>query len=254
VIVIAEMLGIPREDRGRFKRWSDVVADGLEPVFDPTIVERTNQASREIVEYFRGIVAARRAEPDEDLVSRLVAASDEGEQLSESDLLAFCLLLLVAGNETTTNLIGNGLLALLRNLPQLRRLCDDPSLTERAVEELLRYDSPVQLTSRVALEDVELGGRTIHKNEMVVTLLGSANRDPAQFDNPDQLDLARQDNRHLAFGLGIHFCLGAPLARAEAQIVFRSIAERYPGIRLDGPLVRRRTMTLRGLDSLPVRL
>ncbi len=254
VIVIAEMLGIPREDRERFKRWSDIVAEGLEPVFDPAVIERTNRASTEIVDYFRGIVAARRAEPREDLVSRLVAARDEGDHLSESEVLAFCLLLLVAGNETTTNLIGNGLLALMRNPAQLRRLCDDPSLTESAVEELLRYDSPVQLTGRVALEDVELHGRRIEQNQMVVPLLGSANRDPAQFAAPDQLDIGRQDNRHLSFGLGIHFCLGAPLARAEAQIVFRTIAERFSGIRLYGPPVRRRTMTLRGLDSLPVRL
>jgi cytochrome P450 len=254
VIVIAEMLGIPAEDRDRFKVWSDILAEGLEPVFDREILQRSNQAAEEVLEYFRTIVQQRRAEPREDLVSRLVAASEAGDRLDEAEMLAFCLLLLIAGNETTTNLIGNGLLALLRNPKQLRRLCDDPSLTESAVEELLRYDSPVQLTSRIVLEEMEIGGKRIEKNAEVLTLIGAANRDPAQFTGPDALDIGRQDNRHLSFGLGTHYCLGAPLARAEAQIVFRRIAERLPNVSLNGPAVRRKTITLRGLESLPVRL
>jgi cytochrome P450 len=169
-------------------------------------------------------------------------------------MLAFCILLLIAGNETTTNLIGNGLLALLRNPEQFERLRGDPSLVDSAVEELLRFDSPVQLTARVALEDVEVGGRRIPQNSLVVTLLGAANHDPELFADPDRLDLGRSDNRHVAFGMGIHFCLGAPLARAEAQVVFRTLAQRFPAMALASAPKRRRTITLRGLESLPVRL
>jgi pimeloyl-[acyl-carrier protein] synthase len=252
VLVIAEMLGVPPQDRDLFKRWSGNVAEGLEPVFDKAVIRRADQTTSEVIDYFRAIIRRRRAEPGEDLVSRLVAAEEAGDRLDETEMLAFCLLLLVAGNETTTNLIGNGLLALLRHPNQLRRLRDEPALAERAVEELLRYDSPVQLTGRVALEDLEIGGKRIAKNEFIIPLTGAANHDPAQFSDPDRLDIARQDNRHLAFGLGIHFCLGAPLARAEGQIAFRALVERLPKIMLIGPPRWRRTMTLRGLQSLPV--
>jgi pimeloyl-[acyl-carrier protein] synthase len=252
VLVIAEMLGVPPEDRALFKRWSGDVAAGLEPVFDKAVIRRANQTTSEIIEYFRTIIHKRRAEPGEDLVSRLVAAEEAGDRLDETEMLAFCLLLLVAGNETTTNLIGNGLLALMRHPDQLRRLRDDPALTESAVEELLRYDSPVQLTGRVALEDLEIGGKRIAKNQFIIPMTGAANHDPAQFPDPDRLDIGRRDNRHLAFGLGIHFCLGAPLARAEGQIAFRALVERLPKVMLNGPPRWRRTMTLRGLQSLPL--
>ena len=254
VLVIAEMLGVPPEDRGLFKRWSGDVAAGLEPVFDRAVMVRADQTTREIIEYFRAVIRRRRLNPGEDLVSRLVAAEEAGDRLDEAEMLAFCLLLLVAGNETTTNLIGNGLLALMRHPDQLRRLEQDPGLAESAVEELLRFDSPVQLTGRVALEDLEIGGKRIARNEFVIPLTGAANHDPAQFSNPERLDIGRQENRHLAFGLGIHFCLGAPLARAEGQIVFRTLAERMPKIMLNGPPRWRRTMTLRGLQSLPVKV
>jgi cytochrome P450 len=254
VIVIAEMLGIPPQDRDRFKAWSHVVAQGLEPVLDMRFIRNADQATLEMNDYFHDIIRQRRADPREDLISRLISVEEQGEHLSEEEMLAFCNLLLIAGNETTSNLIGNGMLALLRNPDEFRRLHDDPGICESAVEELLRFDSPVQLTGRVATEDLELGGRQIAKNALILTLLGAANRDPAEFPDPDRLDLGRQDNRHLAFGLGIHFCLGAPLARAEAQIVFRTIAERFPNIAFAGQAGRRRTITLRGLDSLPVRL
>jgi cytochrome P450 len=254
VIVIAEMLGARPQDRVRFKAWSHLVARGVEPVLDLRLIRGADQATLEMDEYFREIIRQRRADPREDLISRLISVEEEGDRLSEDEMLAFCNLLLVAGNETTTNLIGNGLLALLRNSEQFQRLQNDPSLAETAVEELLRFDSPVQLTGRVALEDLEIGGKQIAQHSLVVTLLGAANRDPNEFADPDRLDIGRAENRHLAFGMGIHFCLGAPLARAESQIVFRTLAERFPGMALAGPPKRRTTITLRGLESLPVRL
>ena len=254
VIVIAELLGIPPEDRERFKGWSHVVAEGLEPVLDRNVIRRANAVTQELEGYFADIIRERRAHPREDIISRLVAAEEAGDRLDEAEMLAFCQLLLVAGNETTTNLIGNGLLALLRHPDQLQRLRDDPALVESAVEELLRFDSPVQMTGRIALQDLELGGRPIGKNTFVLPLIGAANRDPLQFADPDRLDIGRRDNRHLSFGQGIHYCLGAPLARAEAQIAFGRLIERSARIELASPPRWRHTITLRGLASLPVRL
>jgi hypothetical protein len=200
-----------------------------------------------------GIIEERRREPQGDLISALVAAEERGDRLNEQDLYATCILLLVAGNETTTNLIGNGLLALLRHPEELERLRDHPSLIASAVEELLRYDSPVQATSRVAMTELEIDGTAIAKGEMVVTLLGAANRDPEQFPDPDRLDVTRRDNRHVAFGHGAHFCLGAPLARVEGQIAIDTVLGRLPELRLatDAPEWRP-TIILRGLQSLPV--
>ena len=253
VIVIAEMLGVRPEDREHFKKWSGDIAVTLDPVVAPEALQRAQQSALELADYFRGVVEERRRNPRDDLISGLIAAEEQGDKLSEEELYATCMLLLIAGNETTTNLIGNGMLALLRNPDQLQKLRDDPSLIESAVEELLRYDSPVQATGRVATEDTEIGGKKIDKGDMLVTSLGAANRDPERFPDPDRLDITRQDNRHVAFGYGLHFCLGAPLARLEGQAAINTLLRRFPNLRLGTEAPEwRETITLRGLKSLPV--
>lgn len=254
VIVIAELLGVPSEDRAQFRRWSDDVVATLGGSFTaPDLLERGMQSGRELSDYFRGVIADRRRKPREDLVSVLVAAADQGDVLSEGQLLATCVVMLIAGNETTRNLIGNGMLALLRNPDQLDRLWRDRSLVESAVEELLRYAGPVQGTARVATEDIEIDGKTVKEGELVFTLLAAANRDPSHFADPDRLDITRRNNHHVAFGFGIHSCLGQPLARLEAQVAFSTLARRIPNPRLAieevewGP-----SFILRGLKSLPI--
>jgi cytochrome P450 len=205
------------------------------------------------VEYFQRVIALRRGEPKDDLISALLAAHEQDDSLSEQELLATLILLLVAGNETTTNLIGNGMLALLRNRDQLELLRDDASLAESAVEELLRFDSPVQGTGRVATEDIEVGGVTVEQGRVAFLLLGAANRDPAVFAEPDRLDITRKENRHVAFGFGIHFCLGAPLARMEAQVALPALLERFPNIELaDEAPEWNAGLILRGLKKLGV--
>ena len=217
VIVIAELLGVPAAEHEQFRHLSD---EAVKLLGDGPLAEKKRGVAgmRAIRDYFAEIVAQRRRDPQGDLISALVAAEEAGDRLSLVELLSTLVLLLVAGNETTTKLIGNGILALLRNPHELERLRADPSLIENAVEELLRYDGPVQLTSRLAKEDRELCGRTARKGDQVVLLLAGANRDPDAFADPDRLDLGRRDVRHLAFSQGIHFCLGAQLARLEASI------------------------------------
>jgi cytochrome P450 len=256
--VIAEMLGVPPTDRDRFKQWSDdstAAAGNLPANLSPDVLRKAVAAFEELQTYFRGIIAQRRAEPRDDLLSALVRAQEEGDRLSDEELLANSVLLLNAGHETTTNLIGNGTLALLRHPDQVRRLRDDPSLIPAGVEEMLRYDSPVQFTSRILKADVELGGKVLRAGQTVLLLLGAANRDPEQFPDPDRFDVGRAENKHVAFGLGSHFCLGAPLARLEGRIVFEALLGRAPGMRLDGPPPRyRQNFNLRGLESLQVTL
>jgi len=256
VIVICEMLGVPVGDHERFKGWSLDIARGLDSVLLPpdSDVPRRSIASRNaLAEYFRELIARRRAAPRPDMLSSLIAAEEAGDKLSESELLATCILLLIAGHETTVNLIGNGTLALLRHPDQLRRLRDDPGLIGSAVEELLRFDGPVQRTARIPSEDVVVGGQRIPKGEMVMPFIGAADRDPAQFREPDRLDLGRTDNRHIAFGWGIHFCLGAPLARLEGQIAINTLVRRLPKLALATETPEfRQSLTLRGLRSLPV--
>ncbi len=217
------------------------------------MTQRSADARRSIGGYFRDLIAERRARPRADMLSGLIAAEEAGDTLSEEELLATCILLLIAGHETTVNLIGNGVLALLRHPAELKRLRDDPGLIGSAVEELLRYDGPVQRTARIPSEDVTIGGRTIAKGEMVMPFIGAADRDPVQFPDPDRLDIGRADNRHIAFGWGIHFCLGAPLARIEGQIAINTLVQRLPKLALatDRPEFRH-SLTLRGLASLPV--
>jgi pimeloyl-[acyl-carrier protein] synthase len=256
VAVICEMLGVPIEDHERFKGWSVDIARGLDLIWlgpDSDVGRRSVAARHALAEYFRGLIAQRRAAPRSDLLSGLIAAEEAGDKLNEMELLATCILLLIAGHETTVNLIGNGMLALLRHRDQLERLQRDPGLITTAVEELLRFDGPVQRTARIPSEDVTLGGHTIAKGEMVMPFIGAADRDPAQFPDPDRLDIGRSDNRHIAFGWGIHFCLGAPLARIEGQIAINTLLRRLPKVSLatDVPEYRP-SLTLRGLKALPV--
>jgi cytochrome P450 len=256
VTVIAELLGFPPEDYERMKQWSDALAAalGLNPSAGQQ--ERSGRAREEIRAYFDDIAAKLRKHPADNLISRLLAVSEEaggerGEGLSSDELFANAVLLLAAGHETTTNLIGNGMLALLRHPDQLKLLRDDPSLTAGAVEELLRYDSPVQITSRVAGEDMTLAGEPLRRGDILLGLIGAANRDPAQFPDPDRLDVRRPDNKHLAFGSGPHFCLGAALARMEAETAIRTLLARYPSLRLEKQKLSWHTgLTFRGVKSL----
>ena len=256
VNVICEMLGVPIGDHERFKGWSLDIARGLDSVWLPPeseIPKRSGAARHAIGDYMRGLIAERRASPRGDLLSALIAAEEAGDKLSEDELIATCILLLIAGHETTVNLIGNGTLALLRHPEELRRLRETPGLITSAVEELLRYDGPVQRTARITSTEVTIGGRTIGKGEMVMPFIGAADRDPSQFSDPDRLDLGRTDNRHIAFGWGIHFCLGAPLARVEGQIAIDTLVRRLPRLTLvDDEPEHRQSLTLRGLKALPV--
>ena len=254
VIVIAEMLGIPAEDRAQFKIWSDQRARTLEPIITPREREVAETASKALDEYFLPIIRERRVEPQDDIVSALAQAEEEGDRLTEREMLNMLRLLLIAGNETTTNLIGNGFLALLRHPDQLQRLRDDPSLIPLAVDELLRFDSPVQTDFRRVLTDCEVNGIPLKQRENIVLLLGSANRDPDVFEAPDTLDVGRGDRSHLSFGRGIHHCIGAPLARLEGRIVLEMLLERFSRIGLRGEPPRfRNSIVLRGLESLPLR-
>jgi cytochrome P450 PksS len=251
--IIAEMLGVPNADRHRFHRWSEVIV-----ATSPSGLARAKAVPSVVLflRYIRRLVRARRAEPRDDLVSALAQAEEAGDQLSEDELLAMIFLLLIAGHETTVNLIGNGALALMRHPAQMERLRGDPSLVRTAVEELLRYESPLATaTERFAREDIPIAGVVIPRGEMVYAVLASANRDPRQFPHADTLDVAREPNRHLAFGLGIHYCLGAPLARLEGEIAIGALLRRAPRLRLAIPseqLRWRRGPVLRGLESVPV--
>lgn len=253
VIVIAEMLGIPASDRDMFRQWSDdAVAALAGPFAPPQVMERNRRSVMAMADYFRETIRDRRKSPGADLISSLVAAEEQGQVLTEDEMLATCMLLLVAGNETTAKLLANGMLALLRHPDQLGRLREEPSLVPTAVEELLRYDSPAQMTARVATEELQIDGVRIKTGDLVIPVLGAANRDPAVFERPDQLDVSRDPNPHMAFGDGIHFCLGAPLARAEAQIALSALLQRMPNLRLVGEPRWDGSFVLRGVSSLPV--
>ena len=253
VIVMAELLGVPVSERAQFKHWSDKRARVLEPTITPPEVQEANRATHEMDAYFRGVIEERRQSPREDLISTLVAAEEAGDKLSSDELLVMLRLLMIAGNETTTNLIGNGMLALLQNREQLQLLRSQPTLMEQAVEELLRYDTPVQLDFRIAKTDLELGGKKIAAQQGVLTLLGAANRDPAVFPDPDRLDITRRNAGHLAFGRGIHHCLGAPLARLEGRAAFSALLERFSDLYLLKERADfRDNVVLRGLRKLPI--
>lgn len=253
VIVIAEMLGIPQEDRARFRVWSDRRARLLEPMLTRSERKTAAEASTQLSQYFLSIIRSRQGEPRDDIMTRLVQAEEQGDSLTETEMLNMLRLLLIAGNETTTNLIGNGMLALLRHPDQLQALRDDPGLIPAAVDELLRYDSPVQMTLRCAVEDCDINGTPVRAGQDVILLGGSANRDPDAFKNPDELDFNRPEQDHISFGRGIHYCLGAALARLEGRIAFEMLLERFDSLRLltDNPAFRY-SIVLRGLVSLPV--
>jgi len=254
VIVIAEMLGVPARDRLRFQEWSAALIRGLDPRVDEETQERVFDARDALSAYLDSVVSERRREPAADLITALIAAEEEGDALSHGELVAMCNLLLVAGHETTVSLVAGGTVALLEHPDQLDRLRREPALARTAVEELLRFVPPVQWTGRVAAAELRIGDRRVMPGQSVVGILAAANRDPDVFPDPDRLDLGREPNPHVAFGRGIHFCLGAPLARLEARIALPMLFDRFPALRVAGEPEPRPTLNLRGLASLPVAL
>ncbi|MDA0815679.1 MAG: cytochrome P450 [Chloroflexi bacterium] len=255
VIVIAELLGISPDDRLRFKDWSNALAETTNLLQSEQAAARAQAVTVELIDYFGRVVDAREASPQDDLITAIVQAEEDGERLRREDVLAFCILLLVAGNETTTNLVGNGLAALLDHPEAMDALRATPEAIPDAVEEMLRYDSPVQGVARFVRQDTELGGVRMAAGDAVVAMTGAANRDPSVFSDPDRFDLARGGARHLSFGQGIHYCLGAPLARLEADVVFRALLSRYRTIEaMDAGIERGGTLLLRGPLSFPVRV
>ncbi|HSL28598.1 MAG TPA: cytochrome P450 [Anaerolineales bacterium] len=281
VMVIAELLGLPTADRARFKRWSDDLFAILGTVRrkPPELIARAAESLREMTDYVKRLSRKRRAAPQDDLLTALLSFTEGSEpcphaegagkvssagrsgqeavpahRLTEDELVANINILLSTGHETTTHLIGNGLFALLQHPDQLRKLRSQPALLGRAIEEMLRYDSPVQITYRSTREDAYIGGKLIRKGDLVNTILGSANRDPERFSDPDRFDITRNEGRHLGFGIGIHFCIGAPLVRLEAEIVFETILRRFPGMQLASDRLEWQEHPIfRGLKSLPVR-
>jgi cytochrome P450 len=255
VAVIGELVGVPAGEREAFRGWVQDVTVAAEVSASPEALKAAEQAYTLMETYFVDLVARRRTEPTDDLLSGLIAARDSGGRLSEEELVAMAVLLFLAGFATTSHLIGSGLLALLRHPVEFDRLWDDPSLAPSAVEEMLRWEPSLPVAVRTAFEPIELGGQLIQTGETVIILLGAANRDPARFPEPERFDIGRAENPHLSFAAGIHYCLGAPLARLEGQIAFSRLIERFRHIELaddDPPWTN--SSKLRGLDALPVRL
>ena len=255
VIAISELLGVPTSDRERFRRWTGDLVQFLDPLQGNQGAVPMRRATRELYAYFRPLLAARRSEPRDDLISAMIHAEAGAEEIDDNDLLALCTLLLAAGHETTANLIGNAVAALLAHPEERRRLQDEPALMSRAVDEFLRYDSPIQFTDRAVVEDCEIGGRTLRKGQMVGLVLASANRDPRQFEDPDRLDVGRDPNPHLAFSHGAHFCIGTQLAQMEAEIALSALLRRFPDFKGPaGPPEWRASILLRGPAALPLSL
>lgn len=255
VIAIAEMLGVPADDRPRFQAWSQELVQLLDPFQGRGGIRPVREAAHAMFAYFRTLLAERRAAPRDDLLSAMIAAEVGGERLDELDLLALSSLLLVAGHETTSNLIGNAVISLLRFPDERKRLQEDEALLPSAVDEFLRYESPIQLTDRAVREDCEIGGKAIRRNQIVGVVLAAANRDPEHFAEPDRLDVGRRDNHHLAFGHGSHFCLGSQLARLEAEVAVGALLRRFPEFQGDPePPAWRRSMIIRGPEALPIKL
>jgi cytochrome P450 len=252
--IISEMLGVPIESREQMREWAGVLVQAVDCKRDTAIYGPATAVTMQFVALFQGVLAERRAEPRDDLISELLQAHEQDDRLSEEELIVTATTLLLAGHETTVNLIGNGMLSLLRHPDQLALLRDQPDLISSAVEEILRYEAPSQMASRVAPEEMEIGGQTVERGDVLNLLLGSGNRDPEAFADSDALDVTRANNRHLAFGMGMHYCLGAPLARLEGQVALEALLRRFPTLRLsdDSTLAPewRAMVSFRGLRSL----
>ncbi|MED5047049.1 cytochrome P450 [Bacillus siamensis] len=248
-LIIAKILGVPKEERYQFRQWTADVIQAIDFTRSRKMLVRASGTAGRMTSYFKDLIHKRKIQPQEDLISRLIVE----EQLSKEEVLATCVLLIIAGHETTVNLISNGMYTLLKHPEQLSALRENPSLIETAVEECLRYDSPTQLTARTASEDCKINGKIIKKGEQVYILLGAANRDPSIFDQPHKMDIERKPNPHLAFGKNAHFCVGSRLARIEAQIAILTLLERMPKLRLAVPrLEYRKLIGFRSLTELPV--
>lgn len=254
IIIISKMLGLPPEERDRFKRWSDDAVGAVGIVRqEPGLIEKAHQSLAEFADYINDLQAQHQQQPQDNLLNALFTVEEQGAMLNREEVIANTLLLLWTGHETTTNLIGNGLLALLRHPDQMQKLKEDPTLITGAVDEFMRYDNPVQIIWRVAAEDFEIGGKQIRQGQLLNLLLGAANRDPAQFPNPDRLDLSRGPIRHAGFGFGSHYCFGAPLALINVEIAINTILRRMPTLQLETEaLTWQEHPTFRGLKSLPV--
>jgi cytochrome P450 len=250
--VIAELLGVPHSDRTLLQPWSNAIVKLYEYGVPPATLLAAERAAEEFVAYLRSLVADRRRQPGDDLISDLVAVADGGGELSPDELVGTAALLLMAGHEATVNVLGNGILGLLTSRRQWQRLLHDPSLLPTAVEELIRFDSPLQIFERTAVADVEIAGWRVEAGQKIAALLGAAARDPAVFTDPDHLDIGRQPNPHLGFGMGIHYCIGAPLARVEVQAALLALSSQLPGLRLAGEPIRRPEFAIRGLHTLPI--
>jgi cytochrome P450 len=256
IVVIAELLGLPVEDRQRFKAWSDDAFAVLGVVrHSPELLAKAARSLAELADYILALSRERRLRPQEDLLTALATVAEAGDRLTHDELVANVSILLAAGHETTANVIGNGVLALLRNPDQLQKLRDAPALVESAVDEVMRYDNAVQVVYRSTIEEVDFGYKRIGPGQLVNMILGAADRDPEQFSSPDVFDITRDEGKHVGFGLGIHFCIGAPLARLEIQMAFTSLLRRFPNLRLAAETLEwQEHPTFRGLRSLPVAL
>ncbi|MGM0922934.1 MAG: cytochrome P450 family protein [Bacillota bacterium] len=254
IIVICEMLGVPLDDQDKFRKWSDVIMEGIN---NPQLSQDSEEVMIAFVNYLKELIAQRRKHLQKDLISDLLSVEDEGDVLSEHELYALVFVLIIAGHETTVNLIGNGILALLEHPKQKEKLASQPELIHAAIEEILRYNGPAEVSNvRFATEDLDVGGKHIKKGEMVFIALSSANRDPQQFREPDSFDITREANNHIAFGKGVHFCLGAPLARLEGEIAISTLLRRMPKLRLNidrDSLEWRAGIIIRGLKEIPVK-
>ena len=255
--VIGNLLGVPRGDRAPLRGWSVAILSGLEPTLTPEMLERGNLAVTEFLDYLKTLVAARRRKPgdyDTDVLTRLIQGEQDGERLTEKELYHQCIFMLNAGHETTTNLIGNGLWLLLTHPEELARLRADPTLVPSAIEEMLRYEGPIQLNNRRLKAAMDIGGKSLAEGTSITIAIGGANRDPAQFPDPDRFDVGRKPNRHVAFGQGDHACSGMNVARMEGRVAFSRLLARFPKIELAGEPERDRRIRFRGFRNLPIRV
>jgi pimeloyl-[acyl-carrier protein] synthase len=249
-IVIAELLGLPETDLPKFQKQSELLL-GMSAIGDDELMQAGTLANDELIDYFKEVIEAKRANPDQALISRLIAAEEEGDRLTAEEMHSTCVLLLIAGHETTTRLIGNGMYLLLQHPEQLEKLRENPGLAENAIEEMLRYEPPVQLMPRFAQEDTIFHGKKIKKNQLIVPMIGSANRDPKANDNPNVFDITRKDIKHVSFGYGIHLCLGMSLARIEGRVAINMLLERFPDMTMpDQKLDWTPIPLVRGMENL----